>query len=76
VEIIARAKSRPLQAPDLDIRPAVLETIHRRPCTLEDLTATLGADPKDLVSLLNDLATSGKIEKIQETRGVFYRTVK
>jgi wyosine [tRNA(Phe)-imidazoG37] synthetase (radical SAM superfamily) len=76
VEIIARpgtrAKTRQTRAPE----SAVLETIHRRPCTKEDLAAILGLPETEIDGLLADLAAKGRITSSQQARGEFFFTVK
>lgn len=50
-------------------------TIRRRPCTLDDLTATLGLRPAEVTKCLRILEAEGRVEPIREERGVFYRMV-
>ena len=59
-----------------DMVSAVLETVHRRPCTREDLVATLNADPDQMKTLLAALEAEGQIEARHQVRGVFYQTIK
>lgn len=59
-----------------NIRRAVLETIHRRPCTKQDLVSILGVEKDALDSLLEKLEKERVIFGTQQDRGVFYQTVK
>ncbi len=56
-----------------DIRMAILETISRRPCTLDDLTSILGLHVNEINKYLDVLDSEEEIEVIQEKRGVFYQ---
>ncbi len=76
VEIIAKVKKKTAKTRAEDLESAVKETIHRRPCTREDLISMLGADPEELTTLLNRLMDQGRIEVTREARGEFYRTIK
>ncbi|HCY85385.1 MAG TPA: radical SAM protein [Desulfobacteraceae bacterium] len=64
--------SRPRKA----LEGAVLETIHRRPSTVADLAEMLGAAPEEILSILNDNLSTGRIESREQARGVFYQTRK
>ena len=76
LEIIAKVKKKQVKVPAEHLESAVLETIHRRPCTAEDLISMLGAEETALTELLNRLLASGRIESVREARGMFYRTIK
>lgn len=76
VEIIARAGNLAKTGPAEDPASALLETIHRRPCTKEDLAAVLGLPEKEIERLLSDLWAAGRISSRQEQRGNFFFTVK
>jgi wyosine [tRNA(Phe)-imidazoG37] synthetase (radical SAM superfamily) len=76
VEIIARPGTRAKTRQNRDPVSAVLETIHRRPCTREDLAAILGLPETQIDRLLADLAAKGRITSSQQTRGEFFFTVK
>lgn len=74
VEIIAAAKQRKdLQAYRKDTEAAILQTIARRPCTLEDLTKILGLHVNEINKYLDVLDADGKIEFSEQERGVFYQ---
>lgn len=76
VEIIARPAAKKSMDLHQDLESAVLETIHRRPCTQEDLVAVLNADPGRLEDLLAALKNQGRIEARSQARGIFFQTVK
>lgn len=56
-----------------DIETAIIETISRRPCTLDDLTKILGIHINEINKYLDVLDADGKIEAIEQVRGVFYQ---
>ncbi|MEE4362672.1 MAG: radical SAM protein [Desulfotignum sp.] len=76
VEIIARAGTRIKGAKAANPASAVLETIHRRPCTKEDLAATLGLPAEEIDLLLAELLAAGHIASRTQARGVFFSTRK
>ena len=76
LEIIAKVAKKQVKTPAENLESAVLETIHRRPCTREDLVSMLGARPGALEALLEELLNQGRIEVTREARGEFYRTIK
>ena len=74
VEIIAAAlKRKNLPAYRSDAENAILETIARRPCTLIDLTQILGLHVNEINKYLDVLEAAGKIETVEQKRGVFYQ---
>ncbi len=73
VEIVARPKTRKhVQAFRQDIESAILETIARRPCTLQDLSRILGLHTNELNKYLSVLEAHQKISTRRQRRGVFY----
>ncbi len=54
----------------------ILETIHRRPCTAEDLSMTLRQDQQRIEQLLADFLEKGLVESSVRSRGTFYQTCK
>jgi wyosine [tRNA(Phe)-imidazoG37] synthetase (radical SAM superfamily) len=74
VEIIAAAPARKgLGSYRDDMESAILETVLRRPCTLEDLTAILGSHVNEINKYLGSLEEAGKIEHVRQERGLFYQ---
>lgn len=74
-EIIAKAPERKgLPAYRNDIQSAILGTIARRPCTLEDLTKILGLHANEINKYLDVLEADQKIQTEKQQRGIFYRT--
>ncbi len=77
VEIIASAPERKdIKSYRSDTESAILETIFRRPCTLDDLTEILGMHRNEVNKYLDVLDAEKKIETIRQERGVFYQTKK
>lgn len=72
-EIIASAPERTaIESYSGDIETAILETIARRPCTLEDLHNFLGIHINEINKYLGTLEANNKIETVKLERGVFY----
>ena len=77
VEIIASsAKRKDNKSFRKDKENAVLETISRRPCTLEDLQDMLGLHINEINKYLDILDQEDKIETYRQERGIFYRLKK
>ncbi|MCH7657202.1 MAG: radical SAM protein [Bacteroidetes bacterium] len=75
VEIIAAAPSRKeIKSFRDDIESAILETIFRRPCTIDDLAKILGLHIDEINKYLDVLEADNKIKSVQQERGVFYQT--
>jgi len=74
VEIIAAAPERKnIQSYRKDAETAILGTITRRPCTLDDLVKILGLHINEINKYLDVLEAEGKIEPVRQERGVFYQ---
>ncbi|MBU2555649.1 MAG: radical SAM protein [Bacteroidetes bacterium] len=74
VEIIAAAPEREnIQSYRKDISEAIMETIVRRPCTLNDLEKVLGLHVNEINKYLDVLAADKKIEAVWQSRGLFYQ---
>jgi len=74
VEIIAAAPERKnIQSYRTDTESAILGTITRRPCTLDDLVKMLGLHINEINKYLDVLEAEGKIESLRQDRGVFYQ---
>jgi wyosine [tRNA(Phe)-imidazoG37] synthetase (radical SAM superfamily) len=75
IEIIAAAQSRKeIKSFRDDIESAILETIFRRPCTVDDLVKILGLHINEINKYLDVLEADNKIKSVQQERGVFYQT--
>lgn len=75
VEIIAAApKRKDIKSYRKDIETAILETIFRRPCTLEDLEKILGLHKNEINKYLDTIEADNKIEAVRQKRGVFYQS--
>ena len=74
VEIIASAsKRKDIKSYRKDIETAILETIYRRPCTLNDLVKILGSHINEINKYLDILEADNKIESTRQERGLFYK---
>ncbi len=74
LEIIAASPERKhVQSYRTDTETAIIETISRRPCTLDDLTKILGLHINEINKYLDVLDAEEKIEAIEQERGVFYQ---
>lgn len=72
-EIIANQSERTtIESYREDVESAILETIARRPCTLDDLHSFLGIHVNEINKYLGVLEAKNKIETVQLERGVFY----
>lgn len=77
VEIIAAVpERRDIKSYREDVETAILETIVRRPCTLDDLAKILGIHINEINKYLGVLEDEDKIETIQQKRGIFYQVKK
>ncbi len=54
------------------IEQQIIELIGRRPCTMDDLRAALGADEKTVKAHLDVLLCSGRIQSERQPRGDFF----
>jgi wyosine [tRNA(Phe)-imidazoG37] synthetase (radical SAM superfamily) len=59
-----------------DIKFAIMETVHRRPCTKKDLLQILGAKKETIDKYIAILEQENKIIGKSRERGVFYQTLK
>jgi len=59
-----------------DVTAAIVETIHRRPCTKEDLLQILGVEKNVIEKHIHRLEQEKIIIGITQDRGVFYQTLK
>ncbi len=74
VEIISAPVDRKnIQSYRKDNETAILETISRRPCTLEDLSRILGIHINEVNKYLGVLEETGRIKVTRQDRGVFYQ---
>lgn len=74
VQIIASSKERKeSQSYRTDVETAIMETISRRPCTLDDLANITGLHVNEINKYLDVLSGAGTIEAVEQKRGVFYQ---
>lgn len=75
-EIIAKAPVRKeITSFRDDVESAILETIARRPCTLQDLQEILGLHINEINKYLDVLEADGKIKVVKQERGFFYQII-
>lgn len=73
VEIVASVSNRTaVDSFSGDIETRILETIARRPCTLDDLNRLLGVHVNEINKYLGTLEANKKIVPVRLDRGVFY----
>lgn len=74
VEIIAAVKQRKkIQSYRKDAESAILETIARRPCTIDDLEKILGMPVVEINKYLDVLEAENKVVSVRQDRGLFYQ---
>ncbi len=74
VEIISSSQERRnIQSFRSDIETAIIETIARRPCTIDDLTKILGLHINEINKYLDVLEFEEKIKTVEQERGAFYQ---
>lgn len=71
--IAAVPERKNIQSYRQDAETAILETIARRPCTLEDLTKILGMHGNEINKYLDVLEAENKVKPVLQERGVFYQ---
>jgi len=72
-EIVARAPRQKIASYRKDIESAILETIARRPMTVEDISQILGLHANEINKYLDDLEHLDKIEHVIQQQSVFYK---
>ncbi|MFH2131965.1 MAG: radical SAM protein [bacterium] len=74
VEIVAAVPDRKkIQSYRTDVENAIMETIARRPCTLDDLSRVLGIHVNEINKYLGVLDKDHKIKTLRQERGLFYQ---
>ncbi len=74
MQIISSAPERKnIQSYRTDIETAIVETILRRPCTLDDLNKILGIHVNEINKYLDVLDAENIIESVEQERGIFYQ---
>lgn len=75
-EIIANFQQREQVASyNVEVESSILQTIKRRPCTVEDLSATLGLHPNEINKYIETLLSRKMIYSEILARGVFFKVV-
>lgn len=76
VEIVAKLKQvEAQQSYRKDKASAILETLARRPCTIDDLTKILGLTSEEIQMQVNQLVGINKLESVAQERGHFYQLI-
>lgn len=76
VEIIAAAPERKeVKSYRKDAEDAIMGMISRRPCTVDDLSDTLGMHVSEVNKYLDVLESEKRISSVRQERGVFYMPV-
>ncbi|MCK5678940.1 MAG: hypothetical protein KAH72_10765, partial [Flavobacteriaceae bacterium] len=76
VEIISASQERKkVLSYRKDAETGILETIARRPCTLDDLSKILGLHVNEINKYLDVLESENKIEVVKLKRGFFYQII-
>jgi wyosine [tRNA(Phe)-imidazoG37] synthetase (radical SAM superfamily) len=74
VEVVSRYRRRQdIRAYRSDIESAIVETIARRPCTVEDLCSVLGLKDREVLKYLDVLESDRRLRAEVQERGIFYR---
>jgi wyosine [tRNA(Phe)-imidazoG37] synthetase (radical SAM superfamily) len=74
VKIIAAAsKRKEVQSYRKDAEETILGMISRRPCTVDDLSETLGMHISEVNKYIDVLEGQGSIESVRQERGIFYK---
>ena len=74
IEIISKVQERKkVVSYRKDAESAILGTIQRRPCTLDDLSKILGLHINEINKYLDVLEKENKIESAKQERGYFYK---
>lgn len=71
--ITASLQNKNIKSHRTDTETAIIETISRRPCTLDDLTNILSLHINEINTYLDVLDAENKIETTEQERGVFYQ---
>lgn len=76
VIIIAAAPTRKtIKSYRTDVENVILETIARRPCTLDDLSIIVGKHVNEINKYLDVLEADNKIKTVKQDRGIFYQLI-
>lgn len=72
-EITGRPSSRSgVESFSGDAMECIMQTISRRPCTVEDLSSVLGMHPNEINKYIQLLIEEGRIREKREVRGIFF----
>ncbi|HXK82204.1 MAG TPA: radical SAM protein [Bacteroidales bacterium] len=71
--IAAMAQRKKIKSFREDIENAIIETISRRPCTIDDIIEILGLHVSEINKYLDVLESENRVETSLQERGVFYK---
>ncbi|ADN35736.1 Radical SAM domain protein [Methanolacinia petrolearia DSM 11571] len=75
-EITGRPSSRSgVESFSGDAMECIIQTISRRPCTVEDLSSILGMHPNEINKYIQLLIEEGRVAEKREERGIFFVSV-
>ncbi|MBN2494652.1 MAG: radical SAM protein [Deltaproteobacteria bacterium] len=60
-EVIAAFRGGAVEAAQPDLARSVMDMLERRPCTLEDIAASLAAHPNEVVKILDEAQAAGRV---------------
>ena len=73
IEITGRPSSRSgIDSFSGDAVECIMQTISRRPCTIDDLSSVLGMHPNEVNKYIQLLVEEGRIKEKREGRGIFF----
>lgn len=74
VEIIAKYKKKNFESKqEAELEEKIIGTLQRRPCTIDDLSNSLGISSKEILRTVNELVKKNILIPQEKTRGVFYK---
>ena len=74
VEIIAKYKRKDIEEKEKeDLSGKIMGTLQRRPCTIEDLSNSLGISSKEILRTVKELVKKNILIPMEKSRGVFYK---
>ncbi len=71
--LLRHPKGKNIKTYRSDRETAILETIARRPCTVDDLISLLGLQVNEINKYLDVLEAENRIRSVKQERGIFYQ---
>ncbi len=72
VEIVSKFKGKMTPYPTNELPELILQTVQRRPCTLQDFVDITGNSSAEVEEVIHDLEQTGRLLSKLENRGLFY----